>query len=133
MFDHVPFATRTVRRAFFFPFLPMLLRSNPLRGRLWLLIVLVVIGFFFYWFQVRPILSYRQCAREASADARTLLKSKAELAKGTKDAKTYVNMAEKNMYLRSDYESFLKKCLLHYGLPENALDVGKKTEETDTK
>ncbi|MEK7590839.1 MAG: hypothetical protein AAB489_01365 [Patescibacteria group bacterium] len=109
----------------------MLLRSNPFRGRLWLLVALVLTGFFFYWFQIRPILSYRQCAREASADARTLLKSKAELAKGTKDAKTYTNMAEKNMYLRSDYESFLKKCLLHYGLPEDALDVGEKpVEET---
>ena len=92
------------------------------------LVALVFILFFFYWFELRPMRLYRVCAQQASVDARTLLKSKAELAKGTKEAKTYAEMAEKNMYLRSDYESFLKKCLLHYGLPENALEVGKNTE-----
>jgi len=25
-------------------------------------------------------------------------------------------LVDKNMYLRTDYESFLQKCLLHYGL-----------------
>ncbi|OGJ55767.1 hypothetical protein A3D88_02160 [Candidatus Peribacteria bacterium RIFCSPHIGHO2_02_FULL_52_16] len=98
--------------------------GRTLRTRKGLIVLLLVI-FFFYWFQIRPAVMYRSCAVQASVDARTLLKSKAELAKGTKEEKTYAQMAEKNMYLRSDYESFLKKCLLHYGLPEDALEVGK--------
>lgn len=69
----------------------------------------------FYWYEVRPIVIARQCSSQASMDARLLVRSKAELAK-EKDARaSYAELAKKNMYLRNDYDSFLQKCLLHYG------------------
>ncbi len=97
---------------------------RALRARKWVIVTALVLGFLFYWFQLRPIYMYRACAQQASADARTLLRSKADLAKGSKNAKAYAQLVEKNMYLRTDYESFLRKCLLYYGLPEDALKVG---------
>ncbi len=97
-------------------------RSLPLRSSIrsrWAgLVALVLLGAgLFYWYELRPIRLYRSCAAQASADARTLLQSKAEIAAGTDKGTAYAALMEKNMYLRTDYQSFLQKCLLHYGLP----------------
>ena len=82
----------------------------------------LVVGFFFYWYEVRPIVLYRTCAVESSGDARALLASKAEIAKGTERGRSYEDLMAKNMYLRSDYESFLNKCLLFYGMRIEKVD-----------
>lgn len=82
----------------------------------WKLLLLLIIGFLFYWYEVRPIMVYRRCAAESSLDARKLLKSKSDIAKGTANGEMYKRLLEKNMYLRSDYESFMKKCLNYNGL-----------------
>jgi hypothetical protein len=81
--------------------------------------VLVVLGvFLFYWFQIRPTQIYRRCTSQASVDARNLLVSKAQMAqKGTALAAQYAELQQRGMYLRSDYTSFLQKCLLFYGRP----------------
>lgn len=83
----------------------------------WAIVLVLVAAFLFYWYEIRPIQVYRGCARQASLDARSLLRSKAEIAKGTDKGKAYDELIKKNMYLRSDYESFLQKCLMHYGRP----------------
>jgi hypothetical protein len=79
-------------------------------------VLLIILGFSFYWFQLRPIRLYRQCTAESSADARKLLANKATIAQGTAIGNEYQNLLQKNMYLRTDFESFLRKCLLFYGL-----------------
>ena len=81
----------------------------------WAIIFIAIGAFLFYWYQIRPIQTYRFCATQASLDARKLLTSKAQIAKGTEQGKAYATMVQKNMYLRSDYESFVRKCLLYYG------------------
>lgn len=77
--------------------------------------IVVVLALGFYWYQLRPIVIARFCATQASMDARQLLKSKAEISKEKETRDSYLALAKKNMYLRSDYDSFLQKCLLHYG------------------
>jgi hypothetical protein len=79
--------------------------------------ILMIGGFLFYWYELRPIQIYRMCTQQASVDARNLLKSKADLAGDTTEGAQYKSLMEKNMYLRSDYNSFLQKCLLYYGRP----------------
>lgn len=91
-------------------------RAAGLKKYKWAAAIAAIALFLFYWYEVRPIRIYRGCATQASADARVLLKSKAELAKGTEKGNAYGVLIGKNMYLRSDYESFLNKCLLYYGL-----------------
>lgn len=93
----------------------------------WALILAVIAVSLFYWYEIRPIRVYRGCAVQASADARRLLGSKAEIAKGTDKGVSYQKLIEKNMYLRTDFESFLQKCLLYYGMelpkePEESLE-----------
>lgn len=89
-------------------------------------IVLVVIGLFlFYWYEIRPIRISRSCANQASIDARKLIRSKADIAKGTDKGNAYQELITKNMYLRSDYESFLNKCLLHYGMLSPDAKIGE--------
>ncbi len=75
----------------------------------------LVIVFGFYWYEIRPIMISRDCSVQASLDARALLRSKAEVTKEQATRDSYNALIAKNMYLRSDYESFLQKCLLHYG------------------
>ncbi len=82
----------------------------------WVISLAAVAVFLFYWYEIRPVRLYRACARSSSSDARVLLKSKAQIAKGTDKGKAYEELIAKNMYLRSDYDSFLQKCLLNYGL-----------------
>lgn len=95
---------------------------SSLKKYKWAIALVAVAAFLFYWYEIRPIQIYRGCARQASVDARSLLKSKAEISKGTDKGNAYSELIKKNMYLRSDYESFLQKCLLYYGrpLPEKA-------------
>ena len=106
------------------------LMKRILSNKILIVIVLAAL-LLFYWKEVRPMYKYRACAAQSSTDAKALLQSKAVLARGTKSEKTYAQMAAKNMYLRSDYESFLKKCLLYYGLPSEALQVSKNDLPAD--
>jgi hypothetical protein len=78
-----------------------------------LIIALVVASF--YWFQIRPIRVSNYCAVESSANARALLQSKAAVSTDPAKQAAYAQLAERNMYLRSDYESFFTKCLRRYG------------------
>ncbi len=93
----------------------------------WIIAVAAVGVFLFYWYEIRPVRLYRSCSAQASADARKLLSSKAEIAKGTDKGAAYEELIKKNMYLRSDYESFLNKCLLYYGLAGTQSDQGTVT------
>ena len=88
---------------------------------IWILLILLLGGFLFYWFQLRPTQLYRKCTEQSSADARKLLGSKFQIAQSggnTALATQYQDLISRNMYLRSDYNSFLRKCLLYYGLPD---------------
>lgn len=99
-------------------------------------IILACLGLLlFYWYEVRPIIVYRTCATQSSADSRLLLASKTEIAKGTPQGESYRKLMEKNMYLRSDYESFLNKCLLHYGFHLDEMqpeESGANSSESST-
>lgn len=105
--------------------------AQRLRDNKWIILIVAVGIFLFYWYEIRPITVYRSCARQSSADARTLLGSKAEIAQGTPRGESYKQLQEKNMYLRSDYESFLKKCLLNYGFQDTGIDDASSDENTD--
>lgn len=72
--------------------------------------------FLFYWFEIRPVQIYRSCLVQSSVDARKLLASKAEMTKGTDKGKAYQGLVDRGMYLRDDYESFMQKCLMFYGM-----------------
>jgi hypothetical protein len=97
--------------------LPFLMhRTSHFERNRWLYAGLLVFAVLFYWFQIRPIYIYRNCAVEASIDARKLLASKAAITTDVRAAQ-YQSLMERNMYLRSDYESFLRKCLLFHGRP----------------
>lgn len=88
------------------------------------MIVVVLLGvglailamFLFYWYEMRPIRINAECMGQAAANARLLVQSKAEIAVDPEKRTSYQNLVEKNMYLRSDYESFYKKCLRGYGI-----------------
>jgi hypothetical protein len=80
-------------------------------------IAIVFLAFsLFYWYELRPVSVNRSCAVQASVDARTLLQSKAQVTTDAAKKQSYVSLAERGMYLRTDYESFYKKCLRHYAL-----------------
>jgi hypothetical protein len=102
----------------------MVRRISHLERNRWLYTGLLVFAVLFYWFQIRPIYVYRQCAVDASIDARKLLASKAAITTDERAAQ-YQSLMDRNMYLRSDYESFLQKCLLFHGLavPEAEVEV----------
>jgi hypothetical protein len=89
---------------------------GALQRNKWPILIILAAVFLFYWYELRPVWAYRSCSRQASVDARALLRSKAEIAKGTSKGASYQKLIDKNMYLRSDYESFLQKCLIYYGL-----------------
>ncbi|MDD5054769.1 MAG: hypothetical protein PHZ00_00705 [Candidatus Peribacteraceae bacterium] len=80
-----------------------------------IILALVIIGFGFYWYQARPVLVSRKCSNQASFDAQKLLVSKVDLTTDTETKASYKSLADKGMYLRTDYNSFLLKCMLHYG------------------
>jgi hypothetical protein len=81
-------------------------------------VVLAVLFLFsaFYWYEVRPVRIHRSCSVQASVDAKNLLQSKALIATDPARKKSYEDLAAKNMYLRSDHESFYAKCLRHYAM-----------------
>jgi hypothetical protein len=81
-----------------------------------LLFLLLALFLVFYWYEVRPIRIQRLCALQAAYDARKLLASKESIAIDPTQKQYYTNLRERNMYLRSDYDSFLKKCLRYYGI-----------------
>jgi hypothetical protein len=91
-------------------------RASHFEQNKWFYAAIAAFAVFFFWTEIRPVYLYRRCAVEASVDARTLLASKAAIATGDKAAQ-YQSLIDRNMYLRSDYESFLQKCLLVHGLP----------------
>ena len=93
--------------------------------------VIVVLCFLFYWSQLRPIVIARQCARQASFDARQLITSKSQLAKDKETRDSYAALAAKNMYLRTDYDSFLQKCMLHYGFQVESLQRASNTQGSE--
>lgn len=101
-----------------------------MRRNAWLGLLILIGAFLFYWYEVRPMYTYRTCTELASVDARKLVATKATLAGGGEQAAFYKNLQEKNMYLRKDYESFLGKCLLYYGLPVPAsIEMGSGAVE----
>ena len=80
-----------------------------------ILSVVAVAVFLFYWFEMRPIQINHSCANQASSNARSLLQSKAQITTDASKKASYNALAEKGMYLRSDYESFYTKCLRSHG------------------
>lgn len=72
--------------------------------------------FVFYWFQIRPIQINKACTLNAGANARALLASKAEVATDPARKASYEELIAKNMYLRTDYESYYTKCLHSHGI-----------------
>jgi hypothetical protein len=98
----------------------------------WAILLIIALGFLFYWYEVRPIRIYRGCAVQSSVDARKLLRSKSELMKGTKQGDSYKKLVDKDMYLRSDYESFFKKCVNYYGL-EKPVQDGTSSSSSSSK
>lgn len=96
----------------------------------WALLLAALAVALFYWYELRPIIVYRGCAQQSSADARMLLKNKAEISAGTPQGMGYAKLIEKNLYLRSDYESFLMKCLMHHGMQIVPLEGESMPEES---
>ena len=80
--------------------------------------VIAILAGFYYWNALRPAHIDTICSVEASANARVLLHQKAETTTDQTNRQTYANLAERNMYLRSDYEAYYKKCLRGYGIFE---------------
>jgi hypothetical protein len=106
------------------------------RKNAWPLALLLIAAFLFYWSQIRPIRIYRSCTVQASVDAKSLLRSRAELAKGTPQAAAYESLVTRGMYLRADYQSMLSKCLLYYGMQlpaDNALSGGDLNTSSQAK
>lgn len=81
-----------------------------------ILAVVAVIAFAFYWYEIRPIHINNACVAQAGGNARTLLETKARIATDAAQKASFENMIAKNLYLRSDYESFYTKCLRSYGM-----------------
>ena len=78
---------------------------------------IVAIGLFmFYWYEMRPMNINNECTVQAKYNSRELLKSKAEVATDEDRKASYMDLIKKDMYLRSDYEAYYKKCLRSYGI-----------------
>lgn len=81
-----------------------------------IVLIVLLITSLFYWYEIRPVRIHRVCAAQASLDAKNLLVSKAEITTDAAKRASYASLSEKGMYLRSDYESFFKKCMRHYAI-----------------
>jgi len=77
-----------------------------------ILIILLIVFGLFYWFQIRPSIIYSDCNRIAADKAEKLLKTKSEMEGGYK----YKEAAEKELFLKDDYDSYYEKCLREKGL-----------------
>ena len=81
------------------------------------ILLIATLGIFlFFWYEIRPIQVNNGCMAEAGGNARELLGNKAEVATDPVQKQSYTELANKNMYLRSDYESFYSKCLRRHGI-----------------
>ena len=80
------------------------------------LTIAAVIFVIFYWFDIRPVRINTTCTAQAGFSARALLKEKADVSSDPATKKSYQQLVDKSMYLRSDYESYYKKCLREYGI-----------------
>jgi hypothetical protein len=80
------------------------------------LAILAVAVFLFYWYEIRPIQMNNSCSMEASYNARLLLQNKAAVTTDPARQQAYGSLVAKDMYLRSDFESFYKKCMRRHGV-----------------
>jgi hypothetical protein len=94
-------------------------------------LAVIILGCGFYWYQIRPVMISRSCSDQASFDARKLLLSKVELTSDRETKASYKALAEKNMYLRTDYNAFMLKCMLHYGFQIVPVSDDTRTEEAE--
>ena len=90
------------------------LKSYLLQYKKGILIAIIAIALF-NWYELRPIRVNRICAAQSSSDARALLQSKAKVATDAEKRTAYQNLVDQNLYLRTDYESFFKKCMRNQG------------------
>ena len=82
------------------------------------ILIFFIFCFLFYWYEIRPARIYSYCNKFAQEAAVEVLKDKAEFLfkKDPKKSKYYKQLAEKGMYLRSDYEYYFKMCLRRKGI-----------------
>jgi hypothetical protein len=79
-------------------------------------IVVVSLFLFYWWNAIRPANITNGCMAEAAVSAKVLLQNKAEVTADREKRAAYESMVSKGMYLRSDYESYYKKCLRTNGV-----------------
>jgi hypothetical protein len=77
-----------------------------------ILIVLLVAGFLFYWYEYRPSKIRSDCVTIAEKNAQGLAKEKATLS-GLPDEKKEADMG---MYLKEDYDAYYQRCLREHGI-----------------
>lgn len=75
------------------------------------IIILIILGFVFYWFQIRLSNIYSRCEDEAISRAKSLAVTKSEI-----DNLIYAEAAERGMFVKSDYEYAYKQCLRKNGI-----------------
>jgi len=75
-----------------------------------IILVVMILGFIFYWYEYRPSQIKKKCSIEAQDHAIDLTKTRAEMREEYKEG------AERGLYLRDDYEQIYKKCLREKGL-----------------
>lgn len=91
----------------------MLTKMTFSKNLIWLVIGIFIAGGWFYWYQWRPSQIKSDCVEIAANKARELLKTKVEIDSLNS---AYKRAAEKNLYLRADYDSNYKVCLQQHGL-----------------
>lgn len=70
-------------------------------------LIIIIVGGYFYWFQIRPFFAYRSCHEIAGDKAQDWYKEKyPHLTKNIK----------KGVYEKKDYEFYYKQCLRKKGL-----------------
>jgi hypothetical protein len=82
-------------------------------------LLVVVIAFSFYWYEMRPVGIRNHCAKTASEGAVDVLKSRLELDSTSYENKRfYKELIKEEMHLKPDYDSYFKKCLSKYGITD---------------
>lgn len=77
-----------------------------------IIIMLLILGLGFYWYELRPGQIKKECEGIATEDARKSLKTKVELGAD----ELYKVAAEKDLFLKDDYKSYYEHCLSRNGL-----------------
>ena len=79
---------------------------------IFVLVIVVLLGLTFYWFQYRPAQARIECVAVAKDKAVALLKTKADMinVNQLKDA------AHRNLFLQDDYDVHFKRCLSEHGI-----------------